>query len=536
MKRARRLAALLLAAALCAGLAACGGAPAAQTPAPTPTGTPAGTSPAAAGTGEDYPDTDEEVLEGILANFELLAAVPRPSHHEEKIGAFLMSWAEEQGFEPRMDETGNVIFDIPATEGHEDAPLVVLQAHMDMVAVSSDPDFDPLNTPIKTIRTDETLTADGTSLGADDGIGVSAIMYCATSAAEHGPLRAIFTVDEEDGLEGVYGLDASVVADAQYLLNLDAEALGEAVVSTAGGLITSARQEPRRTAPALDTALSLTIDGLLGGHSGVMIGEGRINAVRAMAELLLCLRVEGIGYELASFSGGTANNSIPTSASALIVLASDDAQRAEELLRQRAGGIAEACEDSDPDMSFDVSPAQLPETVFEAGQAEDIVNFAALVFNGLGTMSQSVEGLVESSSNLGVIRADENEVSAGLYPRSSQAALLDSIDLQQRAMAELCGFTMSSVKASDAWPAETDSELQDIMKEVYLEETGEELKLICVHAGLECGTFARLNPELDMVSIGPELHDVHSVKETLYLDSVVPFYRLLQGTLLRLAK
>lgn len=531
MKTAEKLTALLLAAALCAGLAACGqAAPASETPAPTPAAAQEAASPA-----PEYPDTDEEVLEGILANFELLAAVPRPSHHEEKIGAFLMGWAREQGFEPHMDEVGNVIFDIPATEGHEDAPLVVLQAHMDMVAVSTDPDFDPLNTPIKTVRTEETLTADGTSLGADDGIGVSSIMYCAASGAEHGPLRAIITVDEEDGMDGMYGLDASWVADAEYLINLDGEALGEAAISTAAGYITTASQEPRRVSPALDTALRLEVGGLLGGHSGVMMGLGRVNAVKAVAELLLYLREEGLAYELASFTGGTAANAIPNSAAATVVLAAGDAERAQELLTARAEGLAEASEDSDPGMSFSAEPAELPETVFEAAQARDIVDFAALVFDGLHTMSQSVSGLVESSSNLGLFRADENEVSAALYPRSSQAALLDSIALQQQALAEDCGYAISSVRASDAWPADPGSELQGIMQEVYLAQTGEELKLICVHAGLECGTFARLNPDLDMIAIGPELHDVHSVKETLYLDSVVPFYRLLQGTLIRLA-
>lgn len=481
-------------------------------------------------------ETDEEVLEGILANFEQLAAIPRPSHHEEKVGAFLVAWAQAQGFDVYQDETGNVIFDVPATEGYEEAPTVALQAHMDMVAVSSDPNFDALNTPVRTIRSEDTLTADGTSLGADDGIGVASILYLATSQAAHGPLRAIITVNEEDGMTGMFGLDASVVEDVSFLLNLDAETLGEAIISSAAGTVLTAAQEPLRTAPTLDAAVSVTLDGLLGGHSGVMIDKGRINAVQALGDLLLSLRQAGVSYELASFQGGTAANAIPTSATALLVVGAQDAARVETITGEYAKALASAYSASDPGLTATVSQAEMPQTVFDASQAENIVDYAALVFDGLHTLSQSVQGLVESSSNLGVFRADADAVTSVQYVRSSQAALQDSICLKQQRLAERLGFTVSRQKMAEAWPVNTGSTLQSIMQEVYREQTGEELKLACVHAGLECGTFARMNEALDIISIGPELHDVHSVKETLYLDSIVPFYRLLEGTLARLSE
>ncbi len=481
-------------------------------------------------------DADDSVLEGILANFEQLAAIPRPSHHEEEVSAFLYEWAQAQGFDAQQDEVGNVIFDVPATPGCEQAPIVALQAHMDMVAVSDDPDFDSTTTPITTIRTEDTLTADGTSLGADDGIGLSMLMYYACHGEQHGPLRCIITVNEEDGMTGIKGLDASVVADVKYLINLDAETLGEAIVSTAAGLRTEAVQTPQRTQPTLDTALHITLSGMQGGHSGLQIGAGKINAAQTMAQQLAYLSEQGIAYELDYVTSGSSPNAIPNQAEALLVVDAQDAPHVEELLTQRTAELATAYSASDPGVSISVEPAELPETVFEGAQAQAIVNYAALSFNGVHTMSQTVDDLVESSSNLGVLRANADEVTVMLFARSSQAALLDEIGLQQLLLGQLCGFSVTQAQSSDAWPADPDSELQALMGQVYLEQTGDELILSCLHAGLECGTFARLNADLDMISIGPEIHDVHSVNETLYLDSVEPVYDLLAETLVRLGQ
>lgn len=487
-------------------------------------------------TTQGFADTDDAVLEGVLENFEMLAAIPRPSHHEEEIGAFLLEWAQAQGFDAWQDAVGNVIFDLPATPGCEDAPVVALQAHMDMVAVSTDPDFDPVNTPITIIRTEETLTADGTSLGADDGIGLSILMYYACNGEQHGPMRCIITVNEEDGMTGIQGLDASVVADVRYLINLDAETLGEAIVSTAAGLRTQAEQSPLRTQPTLDTALLIELSGMQGGHSGLMIGAGKINAAQAMGQLLAYLSEQGIAYELDSINSGSSANAIPNQAEALLVVDQADAQRVQELLTQRTAELAAAYSASDPDVTISIEPTELPQTVFDGEQAANIVSFAALVFDGVHTMSQTVDGLVESSSNLGVFRANEDEVTSSLFARSSQEALLNAIGLQQLRLAQMCGFSATQARSSDAWPADPDSELQALMGQVYFDQTGEELVLTYLHAGLECGTFARLNENLDMISIGPEIHDVHSVNETLYLSSVVPVYRMLEETLVRLSQ
>ncbi len=479
-------------------------------------------------------DTDDNVQNGVLTNFQMLASIPRPSHHEEKVGTFLLQWAQNQGFTAWQDKVGNVIFDVPATSGYENAPLVVLQAHMDMVSVSNNPNFDPVNTPITIIRTNDTLTADGTSLGADDGIGLAMLMYYACNGKQHGPVRCIITVNEEDGMTGIQGLDASVVADASYLINLDAETLGEAIVSTAAGLRTLAVQPPLRTQPTLDKALLIELNGMQGGHSGIMIGTGKINAAQTMGQLLAYLNEQNITYELDYITCGTSPNAIPNQAKALIAVKKQDVQLVNKLLAQRTEDLAAAYKVSDPDVTISIKSVKVPETVFESKQAENIVSYAALVFDGIHTMSQSIDGLVESSSNLGIFRAGKDEVMASLFARSSQKALLDEIGLQQLRLAQICGYNVTQTQSSDAWPADPNSRLQALMQQVYFEQTGNELKLGYLHAGLECGTFARLNKNLDMISIGPEIHDVHSVKETLYLNSVVPVYRLLEESMTRL--
>ncbi len=481
-------------------------------------------------------ETDDAVQDGILKNFEKLASIPRPSHHEEKVGAFLLEWAQSQGFKAWQDNVGNVIFDVPATPGYENAPVVALQAHMDMVAVSNNPNFDPINTPITIIRTNDTLKADGTSLGADDGIGLSMLMYYACHGKQHGPVRCIVTVNEEDGMTGINGLDASVVTNVNYLINLDAESLGEAIVSTAAGLRTQAVQSPLRTHPTLDTALLVELSGMQGGHSGIMIGAGKLNAAQTTGQLLTYLSEQNIPYELDYINCGTSPNAIPNQAEALLVVKKQTVPRVKELLIQRTAELADAYSASDPDVTISIKPTKLPQTVFKGNQAQNIVNYAALVFDGIHTMSQTVDGLVESSSNLGVFRANKDEIVASLFARSSQKALLDTIGLQQLRLAQMCGYSVTQKQSSDPWPADPNSKLQALMRQVYFDQTGNDLILKYLHAGLECGTFARLNEKLDMIAIGPEIHDVHSVKETLYISSVVPVYHLLDETLTRLSQ
>ena len=513
-----RLALLLAGALLCGLLTACG----AQIPEPPPE------EPAAAGL------TDQEIIDATVENFRLLAAVPRPSHHEEKISDYLMSWAKEQGYEAVQDDVKNIMFEVPATEGYEDLPLTALQGHMDMVCVAEDGvDFDPLTDPIQVVLDEEngTLTADGTSLGADDGVGVAIIMGAVQGRLAHGPLRILITVDEEDGMEGAFNMDASWLEGLDYLINIDNEVSSEVLVSTAAGDSVRVSGAVTTQAPAGDTALTLELRGLKGGHSGVEIDKGRLNGVVGMGRLLEGLTRAGLDWELVSLKGGTASNAIPAKATAVIVI--DGAQR--ETLEEAVGAFREALAEEfsgiEDVIDISVSDAPAAEAVLSRADRDNAVTFVTTVRNGVNTWSADMEGLVESSSNLGVFSVDPDGVSASTYIRSSVGALEQEIIDSQLALCPQCGYEAETVKMADPWPYNPDSKLLALTQEVYRQLNGEDITVSAVHAGLECGTFAVLNPDMEMISIGPDLVDVHSPQETLYLNSVPKTWRLLEGIL-----
>ena len=495
------------------------------------------TEPASESTSE--PDVEEvDITQIIVDNFSLLAQVPRPSHHEEKINAFLMDWARQMGFDPRTDESMNITFDVPATEGMENYPLVVLQGHMDMVvAVKDGKEFDPLEDPITVIRNVDanTLTADGTSLGADDGSGVSIIMAVAQGHTAHGPLRVLITTDEEDGMEGAFGMSGEWLEGVSYLINIDNETSDEVLVSTAAGDSVRATAAADYQKTAGDLTLKIELNGLLGGHSGVMIGEGRCNGIVGLATFLKELKDAGISFELASFDGGFASNVIPASAACTLVVKSTDKEAVEaqaakylEQLSQKYTGIEDG-------ITFTVSETESPlQGVVSAAFADGYVRFLTEMIDGVYTMSADMEGLVESSSNLGIATLNEDGAYFSTFIRSSVAALETEILDAQLALAKECGFETESVKMADAWPYDPNSELLALTKDIYKMQNGEDIKVVAVHAGLECGTFKLLAPEVDMISIGPDVVNAHTINETLYLDSIPKLWKLVCELLVRI--
>lgn len=479
---------------------------------------------------------DREIIEAIVDNFMLLAEVPRPSHHEEKIGAFLMSWAEEQGLSPTQDPVGNVMFDVPATEGMDDRPLTILQAHMDMVAVAEDgKQFDPLNDAITVIRKDDenTLTADGTSLGADDGIGLAIAMAATEGKMAHGPLRIIVTVDEEDGMIGAAGIDTSWFDGAVNLINIDNEASNQVLVSTASSVSVHLAKLLEFTDPSGDTALDIELSGLKGGHSGVDIDEGRLNGIIGLAEFLMHLTEAGIPHELASFDGGTAANAIPPKARAVIVVDSADKAKVEQEAAIWVAELQKEYEGIEDSISCTVTEESALPKVLSAQDMQAMVRLATHVIDGVHSMSADMKDLVESSSNLGIFTVDENGLLADMLVRSSLGEKETEIVETQTALAKEAGYEVEVTKHADPWPYDPNSKLVELAKEVYKEQNGEDIDVAAVHAGVECGTFKVLKPELDMISIGPDLKDVHTPGETLYLDSIPKTWRLLEGILAR---
>lgn len=475
-----------------------------------------------------------DATERVLAIFQELAAIPRTSGHEEAVGKYLMDWAKEHGFSPTQDAAGNVLFDVPATSGYEKAPRTVLQGHMDMVAVSDDPAFDPLKDGVTPVRTGDTLKGDGTSLGADNGIGLAVLLAYLSSDGPHGPLRVIVTVQEETDLSGVKSLDPACVQDATYLINLDNEMEGSVCVSTAGHAVLQVNGKAETVKPALDTALRIHIHGLTGGHSGMCINSGRINAIIALGEMLFTLEKNTISYELASFSGGSVHNAIPGEAETVIVVNATDKGAVTDAVRDATAALKKAYAGTDDGIVTDVTSVELPEAVFSADLKTRVLDFAGLVPNGVNTMSQRVEGLVESSSNLGVAQADAAGVSFTACVRSSEQSLMESLLLRQTRLASLCGFTSDVTYGSDAWPVDTDAKLPGLLCEIYKAQTGKEMVVESVHAGLECGTFARMNEDIDMVCIGAAIDGAHTTAETLHISSVHTLYQLLAESLKRL--
>ena len=474
--------------------------------------------------------SDEEIIAYVVENFERLAAVPRPSHHEEKIGAFFMNWAKEQGFSPVQDEVGNIMFDVPATEGMESLPLCILQGHMDMVvAVADGKTFDPVNDPITIVwdRTANTLTADGTSLGADDGSGCLLIMAAAQGKIAHGPLRIFITVNEEDGMDGAFNMSADWLKGAKYLINIDNEAAGEVLVSSAAGDAVELSGSLTYGDAKGDMAITIELSGLPGGHSGIEIDKGRPNALIELANCLKSLDTYGVEWELASFEGGTAANAIPSKAVCTIVINSADREKYVQATESFCDTLKESC----PTGLFKSDEEEtIPKTVSRE-QRDAAIRFMTGVINGVYTMSADMEGLVESSSNFGIFRLNADGVYGVTNVRSSSAAKETEICDAQVALAKECGYEVEVGKRSDAWPVDPNSRLVELAKTVYRELTGKDINVIAIHAGLECGTFKILSPEVDMISIGPDIHDPHSINETLFLDSIPETWRLLEGIL-----
>ena len=450
-----------------------------------------------------------------------------------------MSWAEDQGLSPVQEDVYNVMFDVPATEGCETWPLCILQGHMDMVvAVEDGKDFDPLTDTITVIRDEKTntLSADGTSLGGDDGAGVAIIMAAAQGKMKHGPLRVLITVDEEDGMEGAFNMDVSWLDDAAFLINIDNESSDEVLVSTAAGDSVKVSKQVGLKDPAGDTPLVLTLTGLQGGHSGVEIGKGRMNGLIGMANFLKELENGGINFELAGFSGGTASNAIPAKAVCPIVVSAEDRAAVEELGARYLEEEKKVYAGIDDDMTLTVKDADALPQVISGEEKANLIRFLTEIIDGVHTWSADMEGLVESSSNLGLFSLEGENLSGGSFIRSSVAERETEILQAQIELAEKCGYQTETVKMADPWPYDPNSRLMKLANEIYLEQNGEEIVVAAVHAGLECGTFATLNPELDMISIGPDLADAHTVKETLYLNSIPKVWRLLEGILTRIGE
>lgn len=480
---------------------------------------------------------NEKIIEGVLQEFAGLARHPRKSGHEKEVSDYIAARLRQLGASVVQDEVNNIIADVPATKGYEDVPLTIIQGHMDMVCVAKPGRaYDPLKDPITIKRDGKTLSADGTSLGADDGMAIAISMFLIQQDFAHGPLRLIFTVDEEVGMTGATHLDSQYVQDAHYVINCDSESVDVICVASAGSVHTYfsrpvSWQEAEGTA-----ALKITASGFIGGHSGETINQGKSNAIKALALVLQRLHQAGISYTLASYDGGDAANAIPSLAQAVIVLSDADADKACQLTAEGEAVHKAVYGAVETTLSLKAEKTDVPEKTISEADSRAVVQILNLLHFGVFAMNQHLPKLPDLSSNIGTIHIGADSVDIQYFPRSSSDARLQEMLLSLPVFAEVTGFTFKASAPAPAWSENTHSVLTPAMTAVYEKELGRTPRIEAMHGGLETGYFFAMNPDLDIVSVGPTTFAIHSADESVDLKTVAEVTRVIAGTLTALKK
>lgn len=469
--------------------------------------------------------------------FDKITKVPRPTHHLEKMKEFLLSWAAENGIPAAADEVGNVVMKKAASPGHENAPTIILQGHQDMVAEKNgDSDHDFLNDPITTIVEGDWVKAKGTTLGADNGLG------CATAMAVlldnnlvHGPIECLFTVDEEQGLIGANGLQPGFVTGS-ILLNLDSEEHGQLVIGCAGGKVTLCKKTLKIEEPSVDKDwFKVEIKNFKGGHSGMEIHLGRGNANQQLSRFLWTNWKE-FEIVLASFDGGGLANAIPREAQAVVGIKkgkTEDFKKAAQLFSDMIHAEFLLAEGSD--FSFSCEETEVPGLKINDKEAFELISVLYSCPNGVQAMSRAVEGLVETSCNLASVKIDGTTITVTDHQRSSIDSRRDEIADRIKSLFELIGYEVEFDDAYVGWAPNPDSQVLKVAKESFESLFGKTPKVEALHAGLECGLFLEKMPDLDMISFGPTLKDIHSPSEKANIPSVAEFWQLLCDILKRLS-
>ncbi|MCG6988236.1 MAG: aminoacyl-histidine dipeptidase [Gemmatimonadetes bacterium] len=470
----------------------------------------------------------------LWRHFDEILTIPRGSKEEDKMRAFVVGVAKRLGLQHHVDATGNVVVKKPGTPGKENAPATMLQGHLDMVnEKNSDVDFDFATDAIKPVLDGEYLTADGTTLGSDNGVGVASMLAIMEATdLVHGPLEFVFTIDEETGLTGAAGLDASGLS-AKRLLNLDSEEEGTLTVGCAGGADTDLTLTLDTTsAPAEATAHEVRLFGLKGGHSGVDIHLQRGNAVQLLARMLS--EAEQPGF-LADIGGGNKHNAIPREASATVVIPKGAAGDFFPRLDARFESVKAEFSVPDPGMKMSVEEVSLPDTVWSADAGAQVLRLIVALPHGVTAMSNDIPGLVETSTNLAAVKRVDGTLKVLMSSRSSVVSGLDWIRGKIEAVAALAGAEVDHHDGYPGWKPDLDSRLLGIVRSVHTRVLGSEPRVEAIHAGLECGLIGEMLPGMDMISIGPQIEFPHSPGERVQVASVGRFYRLLTETLKELA-
>lgn len=474
----------------------------------------------------------------IWQYFDAIRRVPRPSRHEERIADYVRSWAAEHGFDVRADARGNMVVSVPASAGREDAPTVVLQGHLDMVCEkNAGVDHDFMEQGIEVAVEGDWVTAAGTTLGADNGLGVASAMAAATDPdVDHGPLELLLTLDEETGLHGASDLDPAIVS-GKLLINLDTEEDDSVYIGCAGSGGIEATLPLERSSGSGGERLELAVRGLRGGHSGIDIIENRGNAIKVAARALVAALDRGVEFDLIAFDGGSARNAIARES--FVHLAADSAQRArlEQVAAEIQDQLAVELGGIDPGLRIELRPAAAGAPAWGAVSSEGrdrLLRLLAAAPHGVLAMSREVPGLVETSCNLALVTTREAGVKV-LYSVRSSVAPAQTGSLQVlRSLFLLAGGEVEEDAGYPGWKPNPDSMAVRTTVAVYERLFGERPEIKAVHAGLECGILIQKIPGLDAVSIGPEIRNAHSPDEKASISSSAKFYKLLKELLAEL--
>ncbi|MGI2177614.1 aminoacyl-histidine dipeptidase [Shewanella frigidimarina] len=467
--------------------------------------------------------------------FEQICAIPHPSKHEHALSQHIQQWAKAQGLAVVEDKVGNLIIRKPATAGMENCKIVVLQAHIDMVPQKNADKVHNFETdPIEAYVDGDWVKARGTTLGSDNGIGMSsALAVLGSKDIKHGPLEVLLTIDEEAGMTGAFGLEAGYL-DAEILINTDSEQEGEIYMGCAGGVDAQISVPMSWQAPEQSNAsFSLTMSGLKGGHSGVNIHLGRGNANKLLARFLFKYSDE-LALELVSFSGGSLRNAIPREANVQLMLPAENVEALKQAIESFQALVREELAVADPAMLLTLAAIDAPTKVMDEEAQNTLIDLLHASPNGVIRMSDEVEGVTETSLNIGVISTEDESVEILCLIRSLIDSGREEVTGMLTALSNLSGASIDLSGAYPGWKPDTSSPVMAIVRDTYNDIYKKDPTVMVIHAGLECGLFKEPYPHMDMVSIGPTIRYPHSPDEMVNITTVGQYWELLLAVLERI--
>ena len=469
----------------------------------------------------------------VWNNFYALTQIPRPSKHEGKVIEYLYNWGVSHGFETIKDDTGNIIIRVPATPGFENRKGVILQGHMDMVPQkTSDSDHNFLTDPIKAYVDGEWVTADRTTLGADNGIGVAmGLSVLEDKSVKHGPVEVLVTYDEETGMTGANCLKPGVLK-GDILMNLDSEDEGELCVGCAGGLDASASfKYLKYKTPAGHKSLRISVKGLQGGHSGMDISLYRANANKVMARILLPA-MEIFGVKVVNFTGGSLRNAIPFEAVADILVPADNIAAVRTMIDNIFAEVKAEYKESDPSAALYVDEIEAAPKYIQSSVMLRAIKAMIACPSGVIRMSRTMEGLTETSINMAIVRTERGNITVHSLMRSAVDTAKADLAERIRCIFELAGANKIEFKGGySGWTPKLDTPMNKVMMEQYQKVYGEPMKVMATHGGLECAIMGAKYPAWEMVSIGPTIRYPHSPDEKVNISSVARTWEYLKAVL-----